>query len=54
MNYYVLKQIARAIVAGDALALEYKRCMREYTQGKLNVVWLNIARLELLKHLKLY
>lgn len=54
MNKYNLKAIARAFAKGDEYAVNYTRTLAEYIKGSVKPIWVNIARLECLNHLKLW
>jgi hypothetical protein len=54
MTKYNMKKVAEAFAKGDQFAVNYTRTLAEYVRGSINEIWVNIARLECLNHLRLW
>ena len=51
---YRAKAVAKAYINGDAYAVEFHNTLRDYVNGKINKIWVNIARLECYRHLRIW
>ena len=51
---YRAKAVAKAYINGDAYAVEFHNTLRDYVNGKIKKIWVNIARLECYRHLRIW
>ena len=54
MNKYNTKKVAEAFARGDQFAINYTSTLAQYVRGNITKIWVDIARLECFRHLRLW
>ena len=54
LSKYRARAVAKAYMQGDAYAVDFHNTLKAYVNGKVKKIWVNVARLERYRHLKIW